>query len=127
MPFALLLVGILLITVAVRNQQTAFVQLVRSDFSGPSNFMYWVVALVLIGSIGYIPKAKPVSNLLIALILIVLILKRGNPATGAGGGVFQKLTAALGGTNTAQQNATVSSLVGTATGAANAFTGGTAT
>lgn len=120
MPFVLLMAGILLLTVAIRNQQTAFVQLVRSDFSGNNNFMYWVVAIVVIGSIGYIEKAKPVSNLLLVLILIVLILKRGNSTTG---GVFQKLTAALGATNTAAQNATVSSLVNTVTGAGPLGTG----
>jgi hypothetical protein len=114
MPFALLMIGILLLTVAVRNRQTEFVQLVRGDFSGPGNFMYWVLALVVLGSIGYIPKAKPVANLFIVLILIVLILKRGN-SNGVGGGVFQQLTAALGATNTPTQNASLTSLIGAAT------------
>lgn len=114
MPFVLLMIGILLLTVAVRDQQTAFVQLVRGDFSGPGNFMYWVVALIVLGAIGYIPKAKPVANLFIVLILIVLVLKRGN-SSGVGGGVFQQLTSALGATNTATQNASLTSLTGAAT------------
>ncbi|HEY6371849.1 MAG TPA: hypothetical protein VIX37_14810 [Candidatus Sulfotelmatobacter sp.] len=95
MPFALLSIGILLIVVAVRNRQTEFVQTVKSDFTGPGNFMYWVVALVIVGAIGYIPKAKPVADLFIVLILIVLLLKRGN-SSGVGGGVFQQLNTALG-------------------------------
>jgi hypothetical protein len=125
MPFALLMLGVLFLTVAIRNQQTAFVQLVRADFSGTGNFSYWVVAVIVLGAIGYIPKAKPVSNLLLVLILIVLVLKRGN-SSGLGGGVFNQLVTALGSTNTSAQNATLSSLVGTATGAVNAVTGGTA-
>lgn len=113
MPFALLFAGILLITVAIRNRQTEFVQLLRADFSGPGNFMYWVLALVVLGSIGYIPKARPVANLFIVLILIVLVLKRGN-SSGVGGGVFQQLTQALGLTETSQQNAPIPSLTGVA-------------
>lgn len=96
MPFALLSIGILLLVVAVRDQQQAFVALLGGDFSGPGNFLYWVAALAIIGAIGYIPKAKPISNLFIVLILLVLILNRGNPATGIHGGIFSQLQAALG-------------------------------
>ena len=97
MPFALLSIGILLVIVAVRDQQNAFVALVGGDFSGGpgNNFLYWIVALAIVGAIGYIPKARPVSTLFLVLILLVLILKRGNPATGVQGGVFKQLVAAL--------------------------------
>lgn len=97
MPFALLFIGILLITVAVRNMAQPFVALVGGDFSGPGNFMYWVLALIVIGAVGYIPKAKPASDLLLVLILIVLVLSRGSPSF-PGGGVFQQLQTALGST-----------------------------
>ena len=125
MPFALLVMGILFLTVAIRNRQTEFVQLIRGDFSGAGNMMYWVVAVVMIGAIGYIPKAKPISNLFLVLLLIVMVLYRGNP-TSAGarqGGVFQQLTDAFGATNTVAQNATVSSLLGTATSTASGIVG----
>ena len=123
MPFVLLFAGILLITVAIRNQQTAFVQLLRGDFSGQGNFMYWVVAVIMIGVIGYIPKAKPVADLFLVLLLIVLVLYRGNPNS-ATGGVFSQLTKALGATNTAAQNTSLSSLLGVATSAAAGAVGG---
>lgn len=97
MPFALLFIGILLIVVAVRNMQQPFVALVGKDFSGQGNFMYWVLALVAIGSIGYIPKAKPASDLFLVLILLVLLLTRGSPSF-PGGGVFKQLQTALGDT-----------------------------
>lgn len=114
MPFVLLFSGIILLVVSIRNQQTPFVHLIAGDFSGQGNFIYWVVALVMIGAIGYIPKAKPVSNLFIVLILIVLILKTG---TGAGGGVFQNLVNALQTTNTSTSTSTtVGNVVSTLTG-----------
>lgn len=100
MPFVLLFIGIILLTVAIRNQQTPFVHLVGGDFVGAGNFMYWVVALIVLGAIGYIPKAKPISNTLIVLILLVLILKTGNPATGVSQGIFQQLVNALQTTKT---------------------------
>ena len=58
MPFALLFIGILLVVVGVRNMAAPFIALLGGDFSGPDNFLYWVVALVIIGAVGYIPKAK---------------------------------------------------------------------
>lgn len=116
MPFALLSIGILLLVVAVRDQQQAFVALVGGDFSGPGNFLYWVVALALVGAIGYVPKAKPVSTLFIVLILLVLVLKRGT-ATGTTPGVFQQLVNALKttGTPSATGIASGSNLLSTAT------------
>lgn len=99
MPFVLLFIGVLLVTVAIRDQQQPFVALLGDEFSGPRNFLYWVVALIVIGSIGYIPKAKPVANAMLALIIIVLFLKRGDPSQ-ATGGVFQQLQAALSTTKT---------------------------
>jgi hypothetical protein len=126
MPFALLSIGILLIVVAVRDQQQPFVALVGGDFSGPGNFLYWVVALAVVGAIGYVPKAKPVSNLLIVLILVVLILKRGN-TSGVGGGVFQQLWAALGSTKqpSAAGIVTGGNLLSAATQIGAGVTGGT--
>lgn len=94
MPFALLFIGILLIVVAVRNTQQAFLALLIGDFSGTGNFFYWVLAIIVIGAVGYIPKAKPVSDALLILILLALVLTAGKE------GVFTQLTAALGSTNT---------------------------
>lgn len=110
MPFALLFIGILLIVVSVRNTQAGFIALVEGDFTGAGNFFYWVVALLAIGLIGYIPKAKPVSDALLILILLALVLATGK-------GVFSQVTAALGTTANASVtnsalNTTLSSLLG---------------
>lgn len=98
MPFALLFIGILLIVVAVRDKQGPFLATLGSEFSGPGNFFYWVIALAVIGAIGYIPKAKPVSDAFLVLILLALVLTAGR-SSARGGGVFQQLTAALSTTN----------------------------
>lgn len=101
MPFFLLIVGLVLLSSAIQGTQDNLVNLMLGDFSGPNNFFYWVVALIIIGAIGYVPKLKPVSDLFLALLILVLVLKRGNPS-GIGGGFFNQFTAALTSTNTTQ-------------------------
>lgn len=98
MPFALLFIGILLVVVAVRNMQAPFLALLGGDFSGQGNFFYWIVALILVGVIGYLPKAKPVSDGLLVLILLALVLATGKPGA-ARGGLFKELTTALSSAN----------------------------
>lgn len=96
MPFALLVIGIMLVTVAVRNTQDTFIKLVKGDFSGQGNFFYWVIALVVIGAIGSVEKLKPLADALLLVILAALILTSGNPARPAGG-FFKQFMSALSG------------------------------
>ncbi len=94
MPFVLLIAGAVLLTSAVRNTQDNLFALVKGDFTGSNNFIYWFLAIFIIGSIGYIPKAKPVSTMFLALVVLVLVLTRGNP-NATGGGFFQQFTSQI--------------------------------
>jgi hypothetical protein len=104
MPFVLLIAGAVLLIAAVRNTQDNLFSLLKGDFTGQANFVYWVFSLLVIGSFGYIPKLKPVSIAFLTLVILVLVLTRGNPQ-GVGGGLFSKLTAQLG-TTTGTTSAT---------------------
>jgi len=106
MSFALFLIGITLLTVAVRNTQDVFVQLIKGDFTGPGNFFWWIAAIVLIGAIGFVPKLKPVSDAFLVLILLALILTRGSPSF-PGGGVFSQFVKALQGTQIGGASTTI--------------------
>lgn len=88
MPFVLILIGVVLSTVAVRNNQAAFFALVAGDFSNQGNFLYWIAALGAIGAVGYIPDLKKFSDLFLTLVLLVLFLQKGK-------GFFGALTAQL--------------------------------
>lgn len=101
MPFALLIIGVVLLVSAVRNTQDDLFNLVKGDFTGQGNFVFWVASLLIIGAVGYIPKLKPVSDGFLILVLVVLFLKRGNPQ-GIGGGFFEKFTGALKSTQQTQ-------------------------
>lgn len=95
MSFALLIIGITLVVAAVRNTQNTLITLLQTDFTGANNFWYWIVALLAVGAIGYVPKLKPLSDGLIVIILLALILTRANPKAPRGG-FFQQFTEALG-------------------------------
>lgn len=74
MPFALAIVGIVLLVSALRGTSGALFAAIKSDFTGSGNYLYWVIAIMLIGSIGYIKKLQPVSDAFLALLLIVLMI-----------------------------------------------------
>jgi hypothetical protein len=98
MPFLLIIVGTFMVVSAARGTHQQLATLVKGDFSGPNNFVYWVLAILIVGSIGYVPKVKPFSVMFLALIIIVMFLRSGDPATGAGG-FFDKFMQGIGATN----------------------------
>jgi len=100
MPFALLIIGIVLLIAAVRGTHSDLFALVKGDFIGPNNFIFWTVSILIIGSVGYIPKLKPLSVAFLVVVILVLILTKGNP-TQATGGFFEKFTSAISGVGAA--------------------------
>lgn len=87
MPFALLIVGIVLLVSAVRGTQGDLFTLVKGDFSGSNNYLYWVVSILIIGAVGYIDTLRPISRMFLVLVVVVLFLSHG--------GVFQQLNSQL--------------------------------
>lgn len=90
---------------AIRNTQGDLYALVSGDFTGQNNFIYWMVAILLIGALGYVPKLKSFSVAFLGLVVLVLFLSKGNPGSAAGG-FFQQFTAALGTTTSSPSTAT---------------------
>lgn len=93
MAFALLIIGTVLLVASIRNAQNCLVNLVQADFVGANNFGYWVVALIVVGAIGYVDKLKKLSDGLLVLIFVALFLSKGT-------GFFSKFTSALQTTTT---------------------------
>jgi hypothetical protein len=102
MPFALLIVGVFLLVAGVRGTQNTLFALVKGDFTGTDNFIYWLLAILIIGAIGYIPKLKPISTGFLVLVIVVLFLSKG--------GFFAQFTSAIGTTGAASSNASVPNL-----------------
>jgi hypothetical protein len=93
MPFAVLVVGILLVVVAIRGTQKEFATLFASEFSGKSNFFYWCVSIAIIGGLGYIPGLRKISDSFMLLLVLVLFLSLGQG--GRPGGFFTKFQEAI--------------------------------
>lgn len=95
MPLALIVAGVLLVVSSARGTQGDLLALVKGDLTGggPANsgssFIQWMLALLLVGAIGYIPRLKPVSVALMALILVAIFLRKGQ-------GFFSQLSTAAG-------------------------------
>lgn len=86
MPYAIILIGAVLLVSGIRGTYADLWNLVRGDFTGTDSFLAWVAAIAVIGGIGYIPKLKPLSIALLTLLLLVLVISRQKS-----GGVFEKL------------------------------------
>jgi hypothetical protein len=121
MPFALLIIGIWLLVAGVRNtagpasQPGTLFALLHGDFTGSDNFAYWFIAIILIGAIGYIPKLKGLSTAFLALVIVVLFLKKGS-STGVGGGFFDQFISGIGVTNSSSNSTLPTTSIGTPIG-----------
>jgi hypothetical protein len=107
MPFALAIIGLFLLIAAVRGTAdgpNGLFALVSGDFTQPPGFAYWMVAILIVGAVGYIPKAKPISVAFLWLVVLVLFLSKGDP-TKVGGGFFTQFVQGLQSTTTAQSAA----------------------
>lgn len=96
MPYALLLIGAVLLVAGLRNTYSELWALVKGDFTQQGGFLTWVAAIAVVGGMGYIPKLRSLSIAFMTLLLLVLVLSNG--------GVFAKLTdfikSGAGGNNT---------------------------
>lgn len=90
MPFALVIIGMLLIVTGFQNTYKQMGVLVSGEFSGPNNFFYWLVAIGVIGALGYAKSLEGFSRAFMALIIVVIFLSNKgffsqlNPAIQAG-------------------------------------------
>ena len=115
MPFALILVGLLLVVAAVRNTVTdnsttgtkGLTTLIKGDFTGQNNFIYWMVSILIIGALGYIDSLKSLSRVFMALIVVALFLK-GNQGTS----FFSNFQSALSNLGQGDFGGSLSSLIG---------------
>jgi hypothetical protein len=72
MPFALLLIGAVLIVVALNNTHAQLATQLESDVPG---FFRWGAAIVALLALGYIPGLRTPSRWLLALVVVVLVVK----------------------------------------------------
>lgn len=100
MPFALLVVGLVLIISGVRGTQSDLFASVKGDFTGSNNFVYWALSILVVGALGYVPTLRPLSRGFIVLIVVGLLFNKAN------GGFFNEFQSALASTQSVSSTAT---------------------
>lgn len=74
MPFALSIIGLLLVISGFQNTHKELGAQITSDFTGKNNFIFWVAALGVVGALGYIKELEPFSRAFLVLILVSIFL-----------------------------------------------------
>jgi hypothetical protein len=74
MPLALFIFGVLFLTAAVRGKHEELFGLLKDDFTGPNNFLYWGLSIFAITGVGYYKPLRPVSNAFLVLVVFALFL-----------------------------------------------------
>jgi hypothetical protein len=105
MPLAFIAIGAVFLVAAVRGtvldytvtggkvtsggSTPGLITLIKSDFTGSNNFLIWILALWVLGALGYIPGFKPIANALLVLVVVVMVISNDNKT--GGGGFFTNL------------------------------------
>lgn len=92
MAFLLIAIGAVLMDTAVKGTSTALFSQIKQDTfpAQGTGYFTWAGSIAIIGAIGYVPSLKSLSNWFLALVIVVLVLKAGNP-NNAGGGFFAEI------------------------------------
>lgn len=78
MPFALIIIGIILAIAAYRNTLNDLFSIIKDITADSKGFGYWVLASIILGFAASIQSIKkPVNAFIILLMLVLLIRKRG--------------------------------------------------
>jgi hypothetical protein len=82
MPFALVLIGLMLIATGVQDTYVAMGSQLKKDFTGPQSFTMWAVAMIMLGMLGYIEQLRRLSWLFMFLVVLALFLSQGTDFLG---------------------------------------------
>lgn len=78
MPILFGIFGLILVVAGVRGRvasgDPSLVSLLKDDFSGSDPFWKWMLAILFVGSLGYIPDLKPVSRSFLVLVILVFFI-----------------------------------------------------
>jgi hypothetical protein len=93
MPFVFGVIGVVFLIAGVRGTSDELSDLLKGDVTGENNFIYWILAIGILGALGYVDTLRPFSRALLALVLVVLVITTGKKQ--GGGGLFAKFTQAV--------------------------------
>ena len=74
MPILFIGSGLALVLTGVKGDPGALWELLAGDFTGQNNFIYWMISILALGSLGYVDSLRQMSRLFLALVVVVLLL-----------------------------------------------------
>lgn len=98
MPIAFIFIGSIFVVAAVQGNARELGSLLKDDFTGNNNFIFWLAAITMVGAIGYVDELEPLSDGFLVLIVLALLL---SPKGRGGGGFFEQLQSQLAESKTA--------------------------
>lgn len=87
MPFVLIVIGVTLLVAGAQDTQGKLFALIQGDFVKRPSFIPWIVALLVIGMLGYIDAIRSLMRAFLGLVIIGILLSNR--------GFFAQLQAAL--------------------------------
>jgi hypothetical protein len=82
MPWLFAVSGVVFILAGIRGKSGELVTLLEEEFTGKPNFIWWVLAILSIGALGYVDALRVFSRALLGLVLLVLILAEDKQGSG---------------------------------------------
>lgn len=73
MPFVFGIAGVLLVVAGVRGTTSQLTALIKADFTGTPNYLEWMVAILIVGAVGYIQQLHTISRLFMTAIVLGLL------------------------------------------------------
>lgn len=83
MAFVFLIIGVVLVISGAKGTQSQLWAQLQLDFSpsaqkqGQHSFLAWLIAILIIGAVGYIDELKELSRSFLVLVVVVLLLSNG--------------------------------------------------
>ncbi len=83
MAFVFLIIGVVLVISGAKGTQSQLWTQLQLDFSpsaqksGQHSFLAWLIAILIIGAVGYIDELKELSRSFLVLVVVVLLLSNG--------------------------------------------------
>lgn len=76
MPFVFGIFGVLLIVAGVRKTTAQLFTLIKSDFTGQPNYFEWMIAIFLVGAVGYVQDLQRISRMFMFLLVLGLLWQK---------------------------------------------------
>ena len=74
MAWGFILVGALFLIAAWKKKHSELFDLLKDDFTGEGNFIYWVLAIIALIALGTFRPIRPITDGFLGLVVLVIII-----------------------------------------------------